>query len=182
MNRVPWRILIVLSLVSLVSAGPGAFVAAQDATPADDGVHPIVGSWSLSAESAEEPPSLATFHQDGTAIEIIPGGGTGIGAWMATGPSSAAVTLRYHEVGPEGFAGVFILRASIEVAADGSTFMATITGEFVLPDGTASGQYGPAAVSAERVVAEAPGEPVGPLDALFGEDGGEGEEEASPAA
>ena len=181
MSSTRWTLLIVASLITLVVPGPAAWVVAQDGTPGAAGVHPIVGTWLLTPVSDEEPPTLATFHQDGTAIEIVPGGSTGVGAWMATGPSSVTLTLRYHEVGPEGFAGAAILRASIEVAADGNTFTATFTGEFILPDGTASGQYGPGTGTGERIVPEAPGEPVGPFEALFGEEGGEEEGEATPA-
>ena len=75
------------------------------------------------------------------------------------------------------FAGTFMIRAAVDVEPTGEAFTAEYTGEFVDPDGTGSGEYGPGTATATRLAVEAMGTPAGPLSVLFGE----GEEaEATP--
>jgi hypothetical protein len=67
----------------------------------------------------------------------------------------------------DAFAGAFVVRASIEVDETGDTFTAQYTGEFVTPDGTRTGEYGPGTATANRITVEEMGTPVGPLEVLF---------------
>ncbi len=88
--------------------------------------------------------------------------------WEATGERTATLTLASPGVDDEGaFEGTFTIRASVEVDAAGDAFTAEYTFEVVAADGSSAGEYGPGRAAAERVVAEAPGEPVGTLDDLF---------------
>ena len=172
-------------LTSLVVAllGIGSILATSAlSAQAPDEPHPLVGSWWLDTDS-EDPegaPELAIATADGSWIEADPGAGISLGVWEATGPQSAILT--FWSVGADeegGFYGTFVLRASIEVAADGQSFTATYTGEFIAPDGSTAGEYGPGTASATRLAAEPMGTPVGPFDELFAQF--EGTPEASPA-
>ena len=75
--------------------------------------------------------------------------------------------------------GAFRIRASIEVAADGQSFTASYTLELLDPaTGEGMGEYGPGTATGTRLMAEAPGTPVGSLEDLFSQF--EGTPEASP--
>jgi hypothetical protein len=184
-------LVLVLALAFGGPAGLGRSGAAQDATPAPgpevvvvvDFVpsigHPDVGAWLL--DNDDDPataPALAVFHADGTYAEFDPAdGSTGAGAWAATGPSTAVLTIVFVEAAEDGAAaGQATVRAEVEVAADGQGFVARYTLEFTAPDGTATGQHGPGTATATRIAAEGPGEPVGTFDDLSGQ----GRQEASP--
>ena len=70
----------------------------------------------------------------------------------------------------------------MEVAADGQSFEGNFTFEIVDAEtGEGMGQYGPGTVTGTRMVAEAPGTPVGTVLDLFGQFD-EGTPEATPAA
>jgi hypothetical protein len=69
------------------------------------------------------------------------------------------------------FAGTFVVRASVEVDETGDAFVAQYTGEFVTPDGTETGEYGPGTATGTRIEVEPMGTPAGPLETLF--EGGE---------
>jgi hypothetical protein len=155
-----------LGLVSLVALGSGPRAVAQEGTPAATAGHPVVGAWLLDPD-ANDPanlPSLAIFHDDGTYLEVDADGGSGIGTWQATGPTTAAATFLYHgrdESG--GFAGTVKIRATAAVDAAGNALTAEYTLEFIGPDGTSSGEMGPGTATAERIAVEPMGTPVGPL-------------------
>ena len=167
-----------LALVGLV--GPGR-AGARQATPVvtQTSVHPIVGSWMLDSDPAPDNVlSLSVFHADGTYTEFDPeDGSTGAGAWASTGDNTAILTIVFLDADDDGSAaGQATVRATIEVAADGQTFTASYTLEFTDPNGTSTGEFGPADATGTRIVAEAPGEPVGTMDDLFSQF----EEEGTP--
>src|SRR5918911_1118176 len=89
-------VLVLLAGVAAARAGPAV---AQDATPVASipvAAHPVVGSWLLrEPDEPDEPPSLVTFHADGTFLEVESDGTIGVGSWEATGERSVAVT--FHE-------------------------------------------------------------------------------------
>ncbi len=70
----------------------------------------------------------------------------------------------------EAFAGTFMVRATVEVDETGGAFTARFTGEFIEPDGTATGEYGPGTATATRIAVEPMGTPAGPLEVLFEEE------------
>jgi hypothetical protein len=57
------------------------------------------------------------------------------------------------------FAGTFVIRASVDVDASGDSFTGEYSGEFVMPDGTRTGEYGPGNVTGTRLRPEAMGTP-----------------------
>jgi hypothetical protein len=168
-----------LSLVGLVAIGPAhADTSAQDATTQG---HPLVGTWLVDNDPAVENnlPENITFTSDGALVDVQ-GSESALGVWAATGATTATVTFsEYQGDDSGGFAGGYMVRASVEVSADGNSFTGQYTIEVLNPDGTMTGQAGPGAVTATRVMAEAPGTPVMTIDELFGPSG-EGTPEASP--
>jgi hypothetical protein len=165
-----------LAVALLVLAAVGfagrSTVAQEDATPVAT-THPLVGVWVIDTD-VDDPtngPGVVTVGADGIWHEVDSDGTSGFGAWRATGARTAEVVFVYP-----GEEGTVLIRATIEVAEDGRSFTAPYTVEFVSPDGTATGQYGPGSAVANRLDAEAPGPPVGTLEDLFGSSA------ASPAA
>lgn len=143
-----------LGLASAALALMSSVVLAQEASPGPQmGTHPIVGTW-----LAEEPAGTDVFHADGTLLSITPEG-TIAGVWESTGPSSAAVTLRFPI--PDGSEGT--LRGVVEVSEDGMTYTATYTVELVGADGTSDGQLGPGSGTGSRITVEPMGSPVAPI-------------------
>src|SRR5687768_11087904 len=133
----------VLLLVGLLLSTSG--VIAQDATPAAD-QHPIVGTWLLDSEPdiPDNPMEVDLVTADGGWISVDADGAVSIGAWEATGDQTADVTFWGLGTEEEG-GGMFVIRASAEVAADGNSFTAEYTIEVIGPDGTTmgEGEYGP---------------------------------------
>lgn len=161
----------VLSVVMLCGAFGASVAVAQDATPAADGDHPIVGSWLLDTEP-ENPtnaPTLAVFSADGVYFQVEPAGevGTGtqvgVGSWEATGDTTADMT--FLIVGADGFA--LTIRASLD-AADEQFLTGSYTTEFVDPDGVSTGQVGPGEVEGTRIAVESQGTPIGSFEDVFG--------------
>ncbi len=141
--------------VSLIAAGGSASAAlAQDASPVPTTGSPIVGAWllDLGNDPTTTAPTTAIFHGDGTYIQTD-GTETGIGSWVATGPSTGDLTMTEYRVEPTGEVSSATVRGSIEVGPDG-----TMTGTFSLEyggvAGTPSGQFGPGTVTATRVAIE----------------------------
>lgn len=170
-----FRLVILLACSLLLLATPGLALSTLDQKETSDAnAHPVIGTWlTQSANDPEEPPSVTSFQPGGGIIDIAPDGTTGLGTWTATGPANADASIWILDDG-----GSAIIRISIEVSADGQTFSGTFTFEVFTQDGEATGQYGPGEVTAERLNAEGPGEPVGTLDDLFAEE----ETPAVPAA
>ncbi len=171
--------LTLLFVASFISAGWRTSGAdAQEA----GAVHPIVGIWiaDTDPEITENADSVFSFSPDGAYTELHPDGEVLIGRWESTGDTTATLTIVSTMMNEdETDAGVFVIRASVEVAADSATFSANYTFEIINPDGSTAGQAGPGAVEGRRIEVEAPGDPVMSLEAMFTlfEGGGE----ATPA-
>ena len=164
----PVLIVILLGLFAVRLSGS---TSAQEGTPTAGDQHPLIGAWvaDTNVDDPANPPSLLIFHDDGTFIELEVGGGSGLGAWEATGPTSADLTILFPGPVENGeFAGHAKVRVHIEVDELGDTFAAMYTVEFPGPDGASSGELGPASVTAERITVEPMGTPVGPLTAPAG--------------
>ena len=146
---------------------------AQEATPTAMAGHPLVGAWLLDT-NADDPangPEVTIFTADGAYISVDAEGFPNHGVWEATGERTAGLTIVSPGMEEEAFAGMFVVRASIEVDETGDSFTAQYTGEFVTPDGTETGEYGPGTATATRIEVEEMGTPAGPLEVLF--EGGE---------
>ena len=157
--------------------------AAQDASPAALAGHPLVGTWFLDNDPANPANALGTFilHADGTYAEVNPDGPVRLGAWEATGPTTANLTIAAFQQDAAGTdLGGITIRLAITLNPDGNSYTATGTIERTNPDGSTSGQAGPAMGTATRFVVEAPGTPVMTLAELFG--GAAGSPEATPTS
>ena len=154
--------------------------AAQEATPASLAEHPLVGTWFLDNDPANPANALGTFllHADGTYVEANADGSVRLGAWAATGATTATLTIVAHDQDPAGInLGATAIRLAITLDPGGDSYTARGTIERINPDGSTSGQAGPATGTATRMVVEAPGAPVMTLDDLFG---GGGPADATP--
>jgi hypothetical protein len=167
-----WNRVAVVALAVLI-VGTVAFrpASAQEATPTAMTDHPLVGAWILDRDTthATNPLQLIVATADGLYLGVEYGGRTAVGVWEATGPRTAAVTLRLP--GPtEGvpFVGLAVIRGTVEVAENGLSFTAPYTLEVVAPDGTRSGEYGVTTAQGTRITLEDMGVPVGTLDELEG--------------
>lgn len=156
--------LLILALVGFHGAAPEA--TAQQGTPGAQ-TDPLVGAWLLKTNPSDptNPLSVATFNRDGT-YQQDDAVGSGAGTWQATGPNTAILTIIFPQQNEKGqAAGILRVRATVTVAADGASFTAPYTLEFVDASGKSSGQLGPGMATATRITAEAPGTPVGPIPA-----------------
>ena len=165
----------VLVLTAALLVGGGAAVVAQTTAPDYTG-HPLIGSWMLDTDTTDPGNlhSLVIFSAEGSYLEVGPDG-PGVGAWEPTGDTTAILTIVFVED-----EGTGMVRASIQVAADGQTLTASYTLEFVDPaTGEGTGQVGPGGVEGVRIVAEAPGTPVTSFEDFYSE---EGTPAATPAA
>jgi hypothetical protein len=141
--------------------------AAQDAS-SDSAAHPVVGAWRLFDTAVpEDPPSIVTFHADGTFFELTIDGSINVGAWEATGERSFAGTFIQQFGSEEEGAFTVTICAAGEVDASGDAFTATYTLELTLPDGTKTGEHGPGFAEATRIAVEPMGTPVGTIEDLF---------------
>ena len=171
-----WIRVAVVALAVLI-VGTVAFrpASAQEATPTAMTDHPLVGAWILDRDTTHgtNPLQLIVATADGLYLGVEYGGRTAAGVWEATGPRTAAVTLRVTAA-DQGvpFVGLAIIRGTVEVAEDGLSFTAPYTLEVVGPDGTLSGEYGVTTARGTRItlqdVAELEdmGVPVGTLSEL----------------
>jgi hypothetical protein len=121
-------------VLGIATVSPG--VSAQDDI-AEAG-HPLVGTWILSDPAST--PSLVTFTSDGTLTDLELAGGTGLGAWEATGPQTAAATLIIAISVPE-FSATIQVNATFEIdtSGDAGTFAYSYTA--VGADGTVFETY-----------------------------------------
>ena len=177
------RLVTLLSVLVLVAIGGlavGGGATAQDATPVAATQHPLVGAWLLDSDVDDPANALEVdiATADGGWIAVEPDGAVQLGAWAGSGDQTADLTL-WSGVPAEEGGGMFIVRASIDVAEDGQSFTAEYTFEVVGADGATmgEGEYGPGRASATRLSAEPMGEPVGTFEDLFSQF-----EEASPEA
>jgi hypothetical protein len=167
----------VAMFLAIVSLGISGKATAQDKTQ----VHPVVGTWIADSdpENTENAKDVYVFNADGSYIEADSNGDVGLGSWEATGANTANLTIKSEGTDADGHnLGSVIIRAAIEVAADGNTFTAEYTIQFIEPNGTSSGELGPGKAIGERLVVEAPGKPVKTLEEYFGASAGT--PEASP--
>lgn len=162
-------------------------VFAQDSTPSAStsmAGNPLVGSWNANTDASNpnNPPSLFIFTADGIYAEVDADGTTAMGAWEATGANTANLTAYSHQTDEHGnFAGTLIIRASVTVSADGQSFTAPYTLEWMAPDGTMSGQAGPGTASGTKVAVEPMGTPTMTLQQLFQYANPSASPEATPA-
>ncbi len=173
MHRIAAFVFVVaVLLLAAVAVGVGSRALAQEATPAAMGEHPLVGTWLLdtNADDPTNAPEVTIFTADGAYISVDAEGFPNHGVWEATGERSATLTIVSPGMEEEAFAGTFVVRATAEVDETGDAFTAQFTGEFIEPDGTATGEYGPGTATATRIAVEPMGTPAGPLEALFEEE------------
>jgi hypothetical protein len=92
---------------------------------------------------------------DGLYLGVDYGGRTTAGVWEATGPRTAVVTLRVTSADAGvPFAGLAIIRGTVEVAEDGLSFTAPYTLEVIAPDGTSSGEQVVTTARGTRITVE----------------------------
>ena len=155
-------------------------VTAQDAASTDYAGHPFVGSWMLDTDTSDpgNTPSLVVVSADGSYIEFD-SDGPGVGAWEPTGDTTATLTI--HFIDSDGGGGG-VIRASVEVAADGQSLTASYTLEIFDPaTGEGSGEIGPGIAEGTRMVVEAPGTPEMSFEDFYAQFGGT-PEAATPAS
>ena len=144
--------------------GGRSLVAAQDG---DTASHPIVGTWLVDFAPADPNGTfnVAVFAADGTMIDSSAEGGAAGGVWSATGETTADATYVILTDGPAHI----VVRASIEVAADGQSFSGTYTNEYVIDKTgeTTSEEIGPGTFEGKRIVVEAPGTPSSSFEDFF---------------
>ena len=177
MHRSPVSLAGVVVLLVGVIATMDRSTTAQEATPSTMGGHPLVGTW-LVDDDADDPanaPEVSVFTADGAYVNVDAEGFPNVGVWKATGARTAALT--FVVPAEDAFADTLVVRALIEVDETGNATTAQYTIEFVTPDGARSGEYGPGTATSTRITAEEMGTPVGPIAALFAE---EGEAAATP--
>jgi hypothetical protein len=163
------------ALGGIGAAGLGAalaarpsLVAAQEASTAD---HPLVGSWLLDVFPDVPTNAFEAFilHADGTYVEANADGSVRIGAWEATGPTTANLTIVAYDMDANGAsAGATKVRVAITLREDGDTYDAQFTLERIAPDGSSAGQAGPGQSVATRMTVEPPGETTMTVEEFFG--------------
>ena len=137
----------VLVLAGTVAIGRSRLdTAAQEATPSVTVGHPLVGTWIMDFGDGSAP-AVNVFTSDGIFLDT----GFGIsGAWVATGPTTAAFTwvLISQE---EDFSGYITVSGTIEVDATGNAWTNTYVDTTVAADGTVIATGTPSTASAKRL-------------------------------
>jgi hypothetical protein len=107
--------------------------SAQDASPVRMAGHPLVGTWIVDREADDtaDAPTLLVYTADGSVIDPLLAAG---GAWQATGPRSATVTLLGLIEGGAG--GYIAIRSTVEIDEAGTSVAGSHTVTIVAPDGT----------------------------------------------
>jgi hypothetical protein len=157
-------------VVLLVAVTAFGFCSDADAQETSTQGHPLVGTWLADTDLGDPANAQDTFlfTADGGYVQSEAGGTATLGVWQATGGTTATLTLAAAAGDDEGNNfGSIKIRASIEVGADGNSFTAEYTIEFIQPDGTSSGEGGPGHATGVRMTVEAPGTPVMTLDELY---------------
>lgn len=120
-------LVVLLSLVAPVGRSATAQEATPDAMAAMMATHPVAGTWTwVNGSGADAFPSIATFHPDGSYIEVLPWGAVLMGVWQPTGERTATVTQVLNALDPaEG--GEKLMqgqgRATVEVDESGNTMI-----------------------------------------------------------
>jgi hypothetical protein len=114
----------------------GLEAALASATPADTAGHALVGTWAVREDASGGIPGLVSFTPDGTVVVVSPGGGTGVGAWAATGPQSAIAVWVFpaSPAGREGNTVALQVRITVEPAGNSITMSYRVIG--VTPRGS----------------------------------------------
>ena len=154
---------VVLSAVSGVLTSTLAVrrsASAQDATPSAMAHHPIVGLWSGSATvgTTPGPRSITAFHGDGTLTSLNSFGGTGVGAWQASGERAVQLVLTFYniaQVAGEFVEGTVTVRGVWTVDEAGTTLAEESTIDIRAADGTVVANF-PITATFERMTADAP--------------------------
>lgn len=122
---------VLLALCLAIGVGMTTRVAAQDDPTATS---PIVGVW-VAPPRGEETGSITSFSADGTLVDHETDGTAALGAWEATGPTSAIATFVFF-TNEDDFTGTATIRARLEYdeATDSISASYSVTG--ALPDGT----------------------------------------------
>ncbi|HEU0115056.1 MAG TPA: hypothetical protein VFQ80_10290 [Thermomicrobiales bacterium] len=170
-RRVVWVLpFAALLLASLFLPGrAGTPAGAQSGTPVPTTAgHPLVGAWMLDVDVADptNPPSLAIFSSDGIYQQTNADGTDGFGVWVPTGDETANVTILFNNQENGAFSGTTKVRASVTLDGSQTSFTAPYTLEFIAPDGSSSGELGPATARGVRIEAETMGTPVGTIPAM----------------
>lgn len=180
MRQIRHLLSVTLPILGLLLLGSGQAIAQ---TPTAEG-HLAVGSWHMTTDPTDPLVSFVTtaLGVDGTVVNIIGDGTAVIGVWAPTSDTTADITLTATTDGP----AIVIIRATVEIAADGQTLTGTYTSEFVFDPagGGTSGQIGPGSLTGTRLIAEAPGTPVDSYADFFAvpSDSGDATPEATPVS
>jgi hypothetical protein len=121
-----------LCLMLVGSAGMWARVTAQDA--ASTAESPVVGVW-IAPPQGDEAGSITSFSADGSLVDHETDGTSALGAWEATGPTSATATFVFF-ANDEEFTGNVIIRATLEYDEANDSISASYNVTGALPDGT----------------------------------------------
>ncbi len=164
-------------LLTMVLVIGSPFAAAQDS---GGNVHAAVGSWNVESDpgDAEYSPRLITLHADGTALFVSGRQTVGLGTWSSMSDATVAVSFAATTDGPS----YILIRAQLEVAADGESFTGSYTIEAIFdPAGAeSSGEVGPGTLTGARLAAESPGTPIASFEEFFPSP--DGSPEATPAS
>lgn len=171
---------VALPILGLLLLGSGQ--ATAQTTSAEG--HLAVGSWHITTDPADPLVSFVTtaLGVDGTVVNIIGDGTATIGVWAPTGDTTADITITATTDGP----AIAIIRASVEVSADGQTISGTYTSEYVFDPagGGTSGEIGPGTLTGTRLTVQAPGTPSASYADFFAlpSDSGDATPEATPVS
>jgi hypothetical protein len=150
-------------LLITVLVGGGLSAARQQG----DNLHPAVGTWSVESDlgDAEYTPRLMILAADGSALFVSGRQTMGMGVWQPVGDTSAMLTFAVTTDGP----AYILIRTTIALAADGTSFTGTFTLEAVFDPagGGTSGELGPGSLAGTRISAEAPGTPAASFEEMF---------------
>lgn len=126
---------------------PGRYASAQEATPGSYVGHALVGTWFLDND-ADPTNALQLFiiHADGTYVEAWANGDVRLGVWAPTGPETGTLTITAYTQDPATGAnhGATTVRLTVTLDPGGDSYHAVGTLELTRPDGSLSGQAGPA--------------------------------------
>src|SRR5215213_7008549 len=101
-----------VAFVALAAAGLRTGAVAQDVAVQG---HPLVGTWLADTDQAnpDNAVNVFRFSADGGYVEMDANGDASIGAWEATGDTTATLTVVQSQADDEGTdVGTFTLRAS----------------------------------------------------------------------
>ncbi|HEV2528254.1 MAG TPA: hypothetical protein VGT61_07405 [Thermomicrobiales bacterium] len=177
MHRSSTFVLAAILLLGMTLVVGRPFATAQDS---GDDLPPAVGSWNVESDpgDAEYSPRLITLAADGTALFVSGRQTVGVGAWSSTSDATVAASFAVTTDGPS----YILIRAQLEVAADGESFTGTYTIEAIFDPagGGTSGEIGPGTLTGARFAAEAPGTPIASFEEFFPSP--DGSPEATPAS